>query len=71
VAVSLLLHPVLENHGNAENEDEIDTDNAKGSCEDLVEVSVGERRELANASTLLRCNKGVLASGVLDKWRRG
>jgi microcompartment protein CcmK/EutM len=43
VAVSLLLHPVLEDHGNAKNENEVDTDNAKGGSEDLVKVPVGER----------------------------
>jgi hypothetical protein len=71
VAVTLLLHPVLENHGNAENEDKVDADNTKSSRKDLIEVLVGERRELANASALLRCNKGVQASSILDKRRRG
>jgi hypothetical protein len=71
VAVTLLLHPVLENHGDAENEDKVDADNAKRSGEDLVEELVGIRREFANASALLRCNKGVQASTILDKWRRG
>jgi hypothetical protein len=71
VAVTLLLHPVLENHGNAENEDKVDADNTKSSRKDLIEVLVGKRRELANASALLRCNKGVQASSILDKRRRG
>jgi hypothetical protein len=42
VAVALLLHPVLENHGGAENEDEVDANDTKGGSEDLVEVPVGE-----------------------------
>lgn len=66
-----MLHPELENHGDAENEHEIDADNAKGSSEDLVEVAVGKGRELADASTLLRCNEGVKTDTVLDKGRRG
>jgi hypothetical protein len=37
-----LLHPVLENHGDAEDENEVDADNAKRGCEDLVQVSVGK-----------------------------
>jgi hypothetical protein len=71
VAVALLLHPVLEDHGDTENQDEIDADNAKGGREDLVEVPVGKGRELANASALLRSNKGVQARGVLYERRRG
>jgi hypothetical protein len=71
VAVSLLLHPVLENHCDTEDENEVDADNAKRGREDLIQVSVGKRRELANAATLLRCNKGTLASSILDEWRRG
>jgi hypothetical protein len=42
VAVALLLHPVLENHGGTENEDEVDADDTKGSSEDLIEIPVGE-----------------------------
>lgn len=69
VPVTLLLHPVLQNHGYAENQDEVDTDNTKGCGEDLVEVAVGKRREGTNASTLLSCNKSISACRVLDKWR--
>jgi hypothetical protein len=71
VAVTLLLHPVLENHGDAKNENEVDADNSKSCREDLVEEPVRIRREFANASALLRCNKGVQASSILDKRRRG
>lgn len=42
VPVALLLHPVLENHGDAEDENEVDTNNAKCCSEDLVEILVGE-----------------------------
>jgi hypothetical protein len=42
VPVTLLLHPILQDHGHAENQDEVDTDNAKGCGEDLIEVAVGE-----------------------------
>jgi hypothetical protein len=71
VAVTLLLHPVLENHGDAENEDEVDADDSEGGCEDLIEELVGERGEFADASSLLRCNKGVETCAVLYKWRCG
>lgn len=71
MAVALLLHPVLEDHGDAENEDKVDADNAKGSREDLVQKPVGERRELANTTTLLRCNKGIKADVVLNEGRCG
>jgi hypothetical protein len=70
VAVALLLHAVLENHGDAKNKNEVDANNTKGGREDLVEVPVGEGREFANASALLRSNKGVQARSVLYK-RRG
>lgn len=42
VPVALLLHPVLQDHCHAENQDEVNTDNAKGCSEDLIEVSIGE-----------------------------
>jgi hypothetical protein len=71
VPVALLLHPVLENHGDAEDENEVDTNNAKRCSEDLVEILVGEGRERSDAPTLLRCNKGVCASLILYKWRCG
>lgn len=71
VPVALLLHPVLENHGDTEDEDEVDTNNAKCCGENLVEILVGEGRERGDAPTLLRCNKGVCASLILYKGRRG
>ena len=40
--VALLFRPVLEDHGDTQNEKHVDTDNAKCSREDQVEVSVGE-----------------------------
>jgi hypothetical protein len=67
VAVTLLLHPVLENHGDAEHEDEVDADDSEGGGEDLVEISVGEGREGADAATLLGCDEGVCARAVLDE----
>lgn len=42
VAVTFLLHPVLEDHSDAENQDEIDTDNAKCGSEDLIQIPIGE-----------------------------
>jgi hypothetical protein len=71
MAVAFLLHPVLEDHGDAKDEDEVNADNTKGGREDLVKVPVRKGRELANASTLLRCNKGVQARAVLYKRRCG
>lgn len=64
VAVALLLHPVLEDHRNAEYEDEVDSDNAERRCEDLIQILVGLGRELADAATLLRRNKGVFTSAI-------
>jgi len=71
MAVSLLLHSVLENHGDAENEDEVDADDAESGSEDLVQVHIGVARETADATTLLRCNKGVQTSTVLHERRCG
>lgn len=42
VPVAFLLHAVLEDHGYAQDEDEVDAHNTKGGSEDLVEVFVGE-----------------------------
>ncbi len=69
VPVALLLHPVLQHHGDAEDEDEVNANNAKGSGEDLVQILVCEGGEWDDASTLLGCNESVGASVVLDKWR--
>jgi hypothetical protein len=70
VAVTLLLHPVLENHGDAEHEDKVDADDSEGGGEDLVEISIGEGREGADAATLLGCDEGVCARVVLDEGGR-
>ena len=67
VPVALLLHPVLEDHGDAKNQDEIDTNDTERGGEDLVKVFVGERGEGTNTSALLSCNEGVGADIVLDK----
>lgn len=67
--VALLLHPVLQNHGNAEDEDEVDANDTKGGSEDLVQVLVGEGGEGNDAPTLLGCNEGIGAGTVLDEWR--
>ena len=71
VPVALLLHPVLEHHGDAEDEDEVDTNDTKCCGEDLVEIFVGEGRERSDAPTLLRRNKGVCTSLILYKWGCG
>jgi hypothetical protein len=70
MAIAFLLHPVLEHHGYTENKDEVNANDTKGGSEDLVKVPVGKGRELANASTLLRCNKGIGTSAILHEWRR-
>jgi hypothetical protein len=36
VAVALLLHPVLQNHGDTQNEQDVDANNAKGRRKNLV-----------------------------------
>ena len=41
VPVSLLFLPVLENHGDAKNQNCVDADNAKSSREDQVQIAVG------------------------------
>src|SRR3954471_316249 len=46
VPVSLLFLSVLENHGDAKNQNCVDADNPKGSCEDQVQIAVGVGREL-------------------------
>jgi hypothetical protein len=69
VPIPLLLCPVLEDHGDAENENHIDSDNPESGSEDLVKIAVGERGELANATTLLRRDKSIDASAVLYKGR--
>lgn len=66
-----MLHPVLQYHGNTQNENDIYADDAKRGREDPVEILVGGGRKLADAATLLRSNKGVYTSGILDEWRRG
>lgn len=65
--VALLLHTVLEHHGNAQDKNDIDADDTKSSREDLIEVPVCKRREFADAAALLRGNERVLAGAVLDK----
>lgn len=40
--VALLLHAVFEDHGDAQNQDEVNTDDSKGCREDLVKILVGE-----------------------------
>jgi hypothetical protein len=69
VSVSLLLHPVLQDHGDAKHQYKVNTYDAKGSGEDLVQVLVCVRRELGDAPTLLRSNKGVQAGAVLNERR--
>lgn len=65
--VALLLHTVLEHHGNAQDKNDVDTDDTKGSGEDLIEVLVCERGEFADAAALLRGDERVLAGAVLDE----
>jgi hypothetical protein len=36
MAVALLLHPVLQNHGDTQNEQDVDANNAKGRRKNLV-----------------------------------
>lgn len=69
VPVALLLLAVLEHHGNAKHEKDVDADDSKSGGEDLVEVLVGEGGEFADATALLRGNQRVLACAVLDEWR--
>jgi hypothetical protein len=68
VPVAFLLHAVLEDHGNAEDEDHVYAHDAEGGSEDSVQVGVGERGELADAASLLSGDQGVLACAVLHEW---
>lgn len=68
VSVALLLHAVLQDHGDAKHKDEVDANDAKCCGKYTIEVLVGERREWANASALLRSNQSVCASSVRHKW---
>jgi hypothetical protein len=69
VPVALLLHPVLENHSNAEDQDEVDTNDTESGCKDLIKVPVGKRGEWANAATFLGRNEGVGAGRILNEGR--
>jgi hypothetical protein len=53
VPVTFLLHAVLEDHGDTKHKNHIDTDDTEGGSEDSIQVRVGERGELTNASSFL------------------
>lgn len=68
--VALLLLSIFENHGNAQNEQKIDANNAKSGSEDEIEILVSKGGELCDTATLLSGNEAVGADVVLHKrWR--
>jgi len=67
VARSLQLYPVLEDHGNAQDGEEVDAHHPKGSGEDAIEVAVGKRRKGSDAAALLGGDKEVGTDAVLDE----
>ena len=70
--VAFLLLPVLEHHGDVENEKSVDAHDTEGSGEDEIEILVGCRREFADAATLLRSYEVIDAGSVdLKGARRG
>jgi hypothetical protein len=72
VTIPLQLRTVLENRGDAEQQQHVDAHNAKGGGEDEVQVAVGKGREWADATNHLRGRVGVRADVADDKgWRHG
>jgi microcompartment protein CcmK/EutM len=70
VPVAFLLLPPIQHHGDAEDQNGVEADNAKGCGEDEVQVLVRERGERADAAALLRGDERVDASVILDEGRR-
>ena len=71
VAVPLLLLAVLEHHGDAQHQQDVDADDAERGGEDQVHVAVREAAEGADAARLLRGDQRVRAGAVLDEHWRG
>jgi hypothetical protein len=67
MSIAFLLLSVLKDHGDAEDQNGVDANNAKGRSKNKIQIAVGEGGELANASALLRSNKRVQAGAVLDE----
>ena len=71
MAVPLLLLAVLEHHGDAQHQQDVDADDAERGGEDQVHVAVCEAAEGADAARLLRGDQRVRACAVLDEHWRG
>lgn len=71
VAVPLLLLAVLEHHGDAQHQQDVDADDAERGGEDQVHVAVREAAEGADAARFLRGDQRVRACAVLDEHWRG
>lgn len=71
MAEALALLALLEDHGDADDEQGIDTDEAKDGGEDVVEEDVGKGRHGAEAATLQSGGGGRGANVVSDKGGRG
>ena len=71
MAVPLLLLAVLEHHGDAQHQQDVNADDAERGGEDQVHVAVREAAEGADAARLLRGDQRVRAGAVLDEHWRG
>lgn len=71
VTETLALLTVLEQHGEADDEQGVDSDHAKDGGEDVVEEAVGERGNGTDAATLQSGSGGGRAEVVGDEGGRG
>lgn len=71
VAEALALLAVLEDHGEADDEEGVDADEAEDGGEDVVEEDVGEGRHGADAAALQGGGGGRLADVIRDEGWRG
>ena len=69
--VALLLRSVLENHGNTQDQYEVNANNPKGCRKDQIEIPIGKGGKLGNAAALLCSNKGIETSAILYERGRG
>jgi len=67
VSVSFQFSTIFDDHNNAEQKENVDTNNAKCCSEDHVEIDIGKVREWPYASRLGRGSSGIGAGTVCDK----
>ena len=71
VSVSFQFSTILDDHHNAEQKKNIDTDNAECSRKDHIEIDIGKGGERAHTSRLC-CGSGGIGAGAVsnEHWRR-